>query len=194
MKRKAIRMKWSSAILCGVVVVTLCVCGGEDSGTMSFLPLPPAIPGPETGIPGIDSIRTEFLDAVNQARSVERICGTTPSPAVPPIAWNDNLAMAAYLHSEDMALNGFLDHTGSDGSSPGDRITRQGYVWWVYGENIAVDYRTVSDVMGGWLGSEGHCRNIMNPAFREIGAAYAEGPSLGTSATWYWTLDLAAAD
>jgi hypothetical protein len=90
--------------------------------------------------------------------------------------------MAAYLHSLDMETNQFFSHTGSDGSDPGDRITREGYDWWTYGENIAVNYPTVSAVMQGWLSSEGHCRNIMNPAFEEIGAAYAEGPFQGTPA------------
>jgi len=32
----------------------------------------------------------------------------------------------------------------------------------------------------------------MNPAFREIGAAYAEGPYLGNPSAPYWTFDLAA--
>ncbi|MDH3238519.1 MAG: CAP domain-containing protein, partial [Deltaproteobacteria bacterium] len=71
------------------------------------------------------------------------------------------------------------------------RITRQGYQWWTYGENIAVGYQTVSAVMQAWLDSEGHCRNIMNPAFAEIGAAFAEGQSLGNPAAPYWTFDLA---
>ena len=44
--------------------------------------------------------------------------------------------------------------------------------------------------MQGWLGSEGHCRNIMNPAFAEIGAAFAEGPFGGNPAALYWTFDL----
>lgn len=136
--------------------------------------------------------RREFLDAVNQARSVSRMCGSTPSPAAPPVAWNDDLAVAAYLHSEDMALNGFFDHIGSDGSTPGERITRQGYDWWTYGENIAVVSPTVSAVVEGWFASEGHCRNIMNPSFEEIGAAIAEGPFQGNPAALYWTFDLAS--
>jgi uncharacterized protein YkwD len=191
-KRKKIRMKRGSAILCAVVLALLSGCGGGDSETVSPSTPPPGNPGPGTGIPGIDSIRQEFLDAVNQARSEDRMCGTTPFSAAPPVAWSDLLAMAAYLHSEDMATNQFFSHTGSDGSTPGDRIDREGYDWWTYGENIAVGYPTVSAVMQGWLGSDGHCRNIMNPAFGEIGAAYAEGPYLGTPSAPYWTSDLAS--
>jgi len=136
-------------------------------------------------------VRQEFLDAVIQARAVGRMCGASNYGAAPPVSWNDNLAMAAYLHSFDMTTNQFFSHTGSDGSSPGDRITREGYLWITYGENIAVGYSTVADVMQGWLGSEGHCRNIMNPGFREIGAAYAEGQYLGNPLARYWTFDLA---
>ncbi len=178
--------------LVGILLAFLCGCGGGDSGTVVPPASPPGVPGTGTGIPGIDSIRQEFLDAVNQARSAARTCGTTPYPAAPAVNWNDNLAMAAYLHSSDMAINGFFSHTGSDGSSPGVRITREGYDWRTYGENIAVNYPTVSAAMQGWLGSDGHCRNIMNPAFQEIGAAYAEGAYLGTPSAPYWTFDLAS--
>ena len=164
---------------------------GAESSVVSFNAVTVSVPPPGTGIPGIDSIRQEFLDAVNLSRSVDRMCGSTSYPATSPVAWSDVLAMAAYHHSEDMAINDFFLHTGSDGSTPGERITREGYDWWTYGENIAVGYPTVSAVMQAWLGSEGHCRNIMNPAFEEIGAAYAEGQYQGTSDAPYWTFDLA---
>jgi len=177
-------------LLAAVVLAALCGCGGGDSGTGASTQSPPAPPG--SGIPGIDSIRQEFLDAVNQARSADRMCGNTSHPAAPPAGWNDTLAMAAYLHSEDMATHPFFSHTGSDGSSPGDRLAREGYDWRTYGENIAVNYPTVSTVMQGWLGSDGHCGNIMNPSFTEIGAGFAEGPYLGTPSAPYWTFDLAA--
>jgi len=141
--------------------------------------------------PGVADIRDEFLAAVNQARSVNQVCGSTPYGPVPRVSWSENLAMAAYLHSEDMVLNNFFSHTGSDGSSAGQRISRQGYPWRTYGENIAVGYPTVSSVIQGWLGSEGHCRNLMDPGFTEIGAGYAIGPFGGNPAARYWTFDLA---
>jgi uncharacterized protein YkwD len=152
---------------------------------VSFTVIPPQ---PD---PGVADIRDEFLATVNQARSVNQICGTTPYGPAPPVSWSENLAMAAYLHSEDMALNNFFSHTGSDGSSAGQRISRQGYPWRTYGENIAVGYPTVSSVLQGWLGSEGHCRNLMDPDFTEIGAGYAIGPFGGNPAARYWTFDLA---
>jgi uncharacterized protein YkwD len=44
----------------------------------------------------------------------------------------------------------------------------------------------VSQVVSDWLGSPGHCANIMNPAFTEMGAAYAVNPA-NENRTPYWT-------
>jgi uncharacterized protein YkwD len=175
-----------------VLLAALSACGGGGSGSGAATAPPPPTGSPDTGIPGIDGIRQEFLDAVNQARAVGRSCGATHFDPAPPVAWNDSLAMAAYLHSFDMATNHFFSHTGSDNSSAGARIAREGYDWRSYGENIAVGYPTVSAVIQGWLGSEGHCRNIMDPDFEEIGAGIAEGPFGGSPSARYWTFDLAA--
>jgi uncharacterized protein YkwD len=175
-----------------LLLLPACVDGGSGDGNVTD-PGGSVIPS-QGGIdpdPGVADIRDEFLAAVNQARSVNQICGTTPYSPAAPVSWSENLAMAAYLHSEDMVLNKFFSHTGADGSSAGQRISRQGYPWRTYGENIAVGYPTVSSVIQGWLGSEGHCRNLMDPAFTEIGAGYAIGPFGGNPAARYWTLDLA---
>ena len=175
-------------------LLLLPACGGGGSGDGNVTaPVGSVIspPGGDDPDPGVADIRDAFLAAVNQARSVNQICGATPYSPAAPVSWSDNLAMAAYLHSEDMALNNFFSHTGSDGSSAGQRISRQGYPWRAYGENIAVGYPTVSSVIQGWLGSEGHCRNLMDPDFTEIGAGYAIGPFGGNPAARYWTFDLA---
>jgi uncharacterized protein YkwD len=141
--------------------------------------------------PGVADIRREFLAAVNQARSVKHKCGKVPYGPAPPVSWSGALAMAAFLHSKDMVRKNTLSHTGSDDSTAGQRISRQGYPWRTYGENIAAGNPTVSSVIQAWLGSEGHCRNLMDPAFTEIGAGYAIGPYGGNPAARYWTLGLA---
>jgi len=182
------------AVLTVFSLLLLPACGGGGGGDGNVTAPGGSVIPPQVGNdpdPGVADIRDEFLAAVNQARSVNRSCGNTPCGPAPPVSWSGNLAMAAYLHSEDMALNNLFSHTGSDGSSPGQRFSRQGYPWRTYGENIAVGYPTVSSVLQGWLGSEGHCRNLMNPAFTEIGAGYAIGPFGGNPAARYWTFDLA---
>ena len=182
------------AVLMVISLLTLPACLGGGGGDGNVTAPGSSVIPPQGGNdpdPGVADIRDEFLAAVNQARSVNQVCGNTPYGPAPPVSWSDKLAMAAYLHSEDMALNDLFSHTGSDGSSAGQRISRQGYPWRTYGENIAVGYPTVSSVVQGWLGSEGHCRNMMNPAFTEIGAGYAIGQFGGNPAARYWTFDLA---
>lgn len=114
--------------------------------------------------------KTSLLKLVNDVRQQGCTCGTATMPPVASITWNDQLGNAAFLHSTDMYSNNYFSHTGLNGSNPGNRITAQGYTWRTYGENIARGYTSEQSVMAGWLGSEGHCRNIMNAAFREMGA------------------------
>jgi uncharacterized protein YkwD len=190
---KAMRYRCLTVLMVFSLFV-LPACLGEGGGDGNVTDPGGSVIPPQGGNdpdPGVADISDEFLAAVNQARSASRICGDTPYGPAPPVSWSDSLAMAAYLHSEDMVLNNFFSHTGADGSSPGQRISRQGYPWRTYGENIAVGYPTVSSVIQGWLGSEGHCVNLMNPAFTEIGAGYAIGSFGGNPDARYWTFDLA---
>jgi len=89
-----------------------------------------------------------------------------------PLAMNTALNNAALGHSEDMARNDFFDHTGSDGSSPWDRMTRAGYQWSGAGENIAAGYASPEAAVSGWMGSAGHRANILNCSFRDTGVGY----------------------
>lgn len=124
-----------------------------------------------------------LLAAVNEARAAARDCGGVRYPAAPALVLEPRLTRAAASHSEDMRAHGSMSHTGSDGSSVAQRVEREGYRFAALGENVAWGYPTTEAVMAGWLGSPGHCANIMNAAFEELGAGVA-----GT----YWTLDLAA--
>lgn len=124
-----------------------------------------------------------MLDLVNEVRAKGCTCGTTVMPAVPVLAWNDLLARAAYDHSSDMQVNNYFSHTGGNNTTAGDRIKAVGYNWRAYGENIAMGQTTEQIVMNSWLRSEGHCKNIMNKNFKEMG--------IGRSGN-YWTQVFAA--
>ncbi|MFG2292336.1 CAP domain-containing protein [Streptomyces sp. NPDC048603] len=93
---------------------------------------------------------------------------------------NAKLTTAAQNHSKDMASHRNMSHTGSDGSDPGTRITRTGYRWSTYGENVAYGYGTPQQVMNGWMNSPGHRQNILNCSFKEIGVGLAQPNN-------YWT-------
>jgi len=88
-----------------------------------------------------------MLQLVNDQRARGCNCGTAYYPPANPVSWNDLLETAAYAHANDMNKNNYFNHTGLDGSSPGDRIARAGYPWRAYGENIAKGFTTEQSVM-----------------------------------------------
>jgi uncharacterized protein YkwD len=89
-----------------------------------------------------------------------------------------------------MARRGYFDHTGADGSSPMQRVTRAGYTWKIAGENLALGRMTAREAVDGWLASPGHCANIMDPRFTETGIALAVGR--GRDRPTYWVQTFAA--
>ncbi|MEU8093316.1 CAP domain-containing protein [Micromonospora chalcea] len=94
---------------------------------------------------------------------------------------NAKLNLAAQRHSQDQADHKKMDHNGSDGSEPKDRVERAGYSWSMVGENVAWGYQSAAEVMDGWMKSEGHRKNILNCGYTQIGMGLARsnGP--------YWT-------
>ena len=82
-----------------------------------------------------------------------------------------------------MAAQNYFDHTSLDGRTFTQRIDATGYAWSTAGENIAAGYPSIDAVMDGWIQSPGHCANLMNQDFTEIGVACVPG----TSSTTYRT-------
>lgn len=133
--------------------------------------------------------QSALLSAINAARAASRQCGGALRAAVPALSWNAALANAAQRHSTDMATRNFFSHTGSDGSSVGQRVSAAGYRWSSVGENISGGQSSTSAVMSGWLSSVGHCNNIMGASFQEVAVACVSQP--GSTYTHYWTMVLA---
>ncbi|MGE8154520.1 CAP domain-containing protein [Pseudomonas vancouverensis] len=127
----------------------------------------------------------KVLTELNNARAQARQCGGQAFAAAAPLAWNATLAGAAEANSRSMANNNYFDHKDRDGRTPGDRAELAGYDFQQIGENIAAGQDTAHKVVEGWLASPGHCANLMNPQFRELGAAYATDPR--SDAGIYWT-------
>jgi uncharacterized protein YkwD len=119
-----------------------------------------------------------LLRLVNEARKKGCQCGDTYYPSAPDLTWNEKLEQAAAEHSNDMFNKKYFSHTSPDGSKAGERIERTGYHWLAYGENIGMGFRNEQEMIEGWLKSPGHCKNIMNKDYKEMGAARAGN---------YWT-------
>ncbi len=127
----------------------------------------------------------KLLEQVNQARTTARQCGSQHFAPAPALGWNELLGSTAHTHSRAMANGNFFAHQDQDGRTPGDRAELAGYSGQRVGENIAAGLDSASKVVAGWLASPGHCANLMNPQFTELGAAYASDPK--SDAGIYWT-------
>lgn len=131
----------------------------------------------------------QVLAIVNQRRAEGADCGVEGSFAsTHALAMDPALRCAARKHSADMAEREFFAHDNPSGEEPWDRIEAAGYAFQAAGENIAAGQIDAAMVMQGWMDSDGHCANIMNPDFTEIGVGFFPGGQFGT----LWTQDFAA--
>ena len=88
-----------------------------------------------------------------------------------------------------MVKKRYFDHRGRDGSQPKDRVLRAGYKYRITGENIAMGPESAEEVVAGWLDSPGHCANIMEARFENIGVGLAAGRKRGQI---YWVQSFGA--
>lgn len=134
----------------------------------------------------------EVLQLLNQHRAQPQTCGNQAFAAAKPLHWNDLLAAAATAHAQDMAERNYFSHTSPDGGSMGQRIHATGYAYSAAGENIAGAYghEPVAQVILRWMNSPGHCANIMNPDFRDMGLAFAPAKQSGGMGQWVLVLGL----
>jgi len=191
------------ATLGALMALAGCGGGGDDSSTAAQQTVSPApTPAPSTASAptagtratcNLANFEAEVLALVNAYRAAGASCGTEGTfPGAAPLAWNAPLTQSSLVHSDDMVAANYFSHTGSDGSNAGQRATAAGYVWQFLGENIAAGQPSVEVVMAGWMASPGHCANIMQERFRDIGVACVSGGASNTYRT-YWTMTLGLA-
>ncbi|MFB2938268.1 CAP domain-containing protein [Aerosakkonemataceae cyanobacterium BLCC-F154] len=130
-----------------------------------------------------------FVNRVLELTNIER-----SKYGLQPLTFNPQLAQAAQIHSQNMALQDFFDHTGLDGSRPSDRATAVGYPSTFVGENIYAGLNTPEAVVEGWMNSSGHRANILNPDYRALGVGYyfLANDTGNVNYNHYWTQNFGA--
>jgi uncharacterized protein YkwD len=136
------------------------------------------------------ALATRTLELVNDVRAHGARCGERSFGPVPPVRLSGTLAEVAYAHAIDMAQHDYFEHLDRAGRSPADRVRAVGYRENLVGENIAYGPQSAEEVVQGWLDSPGHCENIMDARFAEMGIAYAQGQD--SKHGLYWVQLLAA--
>jgi len=124
-----------------------------------------------------DSYVQMLIRLINEARA---------DAGRPSLTVNDQLTNAAQGHSQDMACNDFLRHSGSDGSWVGDRLANAGYPNSYYLEVIAIGLP--QDAMNQWKNDPIHWDEILNSRVRDIGVGYVYNKF--SSYGGYWTVNM----
>lgn len=106
----------------------------------------------------------------------------------PGVVLQWQLNQAAQSHAAEMASRRVMSHTGADGSNGGTRISRTGYRWWIWGEDVAAGQTTANQVVTSWYNSPSHRAIILDPRYRHMGL----GRAAASDGTVYWCLLLAS--
>jgi len=97
---------------------------------------------------------------------------------LPPLTYNETLALAAQGQANDCAQRGWCSHTGSDGSDIKTRILRAGYVPASWAECWAQS-RSPQGAVDMWMDevppNDPHRRTLLTTWLTEIGLGVAEG-------------------
>ncbi|HEY2160118.1 MAG TPA: CAP domain-containing protein [Solirubrobacteraceae bacterium] len=169
---------------CITAVAALMVAPAAGGSVHVILP----VPRPPAQCAGADSLaiaaspqtlRSAVVCLVNQQRTKR---------GLPPLTASDQLDRSAQGWTQTMVRTRRFTH------GPGDafarRISATGYSWQTAGENIATGFPTPRSVVAGWMASTDHCRNILNPSFRDVGTGESDS-AVGTFASGpaTWTQD-----
>ncbi len=96
---------------------------------------------------------------------------------VKPLKFNNDMYKAAMVRAKECDES--FSHDRPNGTSCFTALKEAGVKYFSAGENIAMGYRTPADVMKGWMDSEGHRNNILNPNFTDF--------ACGVYKSGYWS-------
>ena len=107
---------------------------------------------------------------------------------LPRLVANRRLDRSAQGWTHTMVSDAYFSHGA--GTAFAARISAQGFDWANVAENIATGYSTPAAVVTAWMHSPGHCANILNPVYREVGTGVDRSAIRGSSTIrGTWTQD-----
>ncbi|MBX0359347.1 hypothetical protein K2225_16740 [Halobacillus sp. Nhm2S1] len=119
----------------------------------------------------VSAFEKQVVELTNQEREKQGLA---------PLKLDTELSAVAKDKSLDMQQNNYFSHNSPNYGSPFDMMKSYGIDYRTAGENIAMGQTTPEEVVQGWMNSQGHRENIMNPNFTHIGVGHAEDGN-------YWT-------
>ena len=163
-----------AVVLAGAAAVGVSAAKPEEAGAASTVTVRTCTGGSIALKPA----EKRSLDLHNQARVSRGLRALCVHPA---------LQRAARAHSADMIRRDYFAH-----GSVGPRLSRFGYNWRTYGENIAWgsgSRGSANSIFRSWMNSPSHRHNILKGGFREVGIGAVTGNYRGYSGATMWTAD-----
>lgn len=157
------KMKWGVAALCAVFAL---------GGAYTVVPAEQvqAKAAYQTAYVKATTDKQQFMTKVVYLVNLER-----RKAGLRPLTVDAKTSGASRLKATDMSKNRYFNHTSPTYGSPFNLLKLQKISYRAAGENIAMGHLSPESVMKGWMNSEGHRRNILNPNFKSIGVAYYNG-------------------
>jgi uncharacterized protein YkwD len=129
---------------------------------------------------GSELVTIEGVAALDEAIAFMRLL-----KPLPPLELRAGMVLAAKDHVNDLVKTGKSGHKGSDGSSPGDRMSRYGDWADTLGEDIVYFSRNAREdvialIIDDGVSTRGHRKNIFQPAFHVIGIGLGPAQNTGT--------------
>lgn len=150
--------------------ITITASGALSAGAVSTVPVLEAEGNMNSDESLLDIYSERVAYLVNQERRAHGVGELTMIPML-----NEASAVRAKETVKSFA------HVRPDGSAFYTVLTDAGLTSFGAGENIAFGYWTPEEVMEGWMNSEGHRKNILNPAYKYIGVSVVYENGL-----YYW--------
>ena len=129
-------------------------------------------PGPEPENPGNgeespepDQEENSFAIQIAELVNAERA-----KAGIGALTLDQGITSAAQIRAQEIEVS--FSHTRPDGRRFSSVLTDAGITFRNSGENIAWGQRSPQEVMNGWMNSEGHRANILNPNFTKIGIGH----------------------
>jgi uncharacterized protein YkwD len=129
-------------------------------------PTPTLPPAPTPTVPGCPAHNYAF-----ELRVYELINEIRQDNGLATLSVNYPLEISSGLHSDDMAVNNFINHTGSDGSTFWQRAQDAGYTGH-WGAEIIVTASTPEQAMDWWMNEPLHHDMIVGD-FQDFGSGYS---------------------
>ena len=151
-----------------------------DVGPMA--PILGSVPdgGPEPSSPG--EARARLLARVNALRAAAGVAAVEADP---------RLDAVAQAYADRMAKQRFFAHVSPDGDALPDRLEQAGYVYQASGENLGMAAGPLA-AHAAIEESPGHRKNLLDPAFEQVGFGLARQARDGGAGTEVLLVELLA--